>query len=319
MLRLLAQRGEQGYEDIAALKGVSTDEVRAQVRDAVKQLEDEGLPPPAIPGMAPAPAEAPAPPPPPPEPEPPAPKPVEAAPPPPPPKPEPEPAQPKPAAKKPSGDGSRPSISLPQDRGVRAAIAAGALVVVAVIVVLIVGGSGGGGSSTTSTTSGSETAAETGTSPTASNKVTKAVLSPVPGGEGTGVAIFGRVKNKLALQVEATGLEPTDKSESYTIWLAESPQKMLPLASAEANKQGRIAAQFEVPTEVLAYLANETFGQIVISRTSNALLKASLAKATKEKKAPAYTGTHVLEGTVTGPIVGAAKRQEETGESEGGE
>ncbi|HEX8752488.1 MAG TPA: Lrp/AsnC family transcriptional regulator, partial [Solirubrobacterales bacterium] len=49
MLRLLAQRGEQGYEDIAALKGLSVEEVRDQARAAVRQLEDEGLPPPAIP------------------------------------------------------------------------------------------------------------------------------------------------------------------------------------------------------------------------------------------------------------------------------
>ena len=37
MLRLLAQR-EQGYEDIAALLGLSVDEVRAKVGDALAQL-----------------------------------------------------------------------------------------------------------------------------------------------------------------------------------------------------------------------------------------------------------------------------------------
>ena len=40
MLRLLAQR-EQGYEDIAALTGLSVDEVRAKVKDAVAGLERE--------------------------------------------------------------------------------------------------------------------------------------------------------------------------------------------------------------------------------------------------------------------------------------
>lgn len=320
MLRLLAQRGEQGYDDIAALKGLSTEDVRAQVRDAVKQLEDEGLPPPAIPGMAAEPqAEPEAPKPPAPEqPEPPVkPEPsVQAAPPPLPPPPL---SPPRPAPKPPRAKGQSSGISLPKDRGVRAAIGAGVLVVVAVIVVLIVGGGGGGGSSTTSTSSETEPASAGGSSSGSSKELTKAVLSPVPGGEGSGVAIFGRVKNKLALQVEAQGLQPTSQGESYTVWLAESPQKMLPLASTETDKHGRIAAQFEVPTEVLAYLANETFGQIVLSRTSNALLKVALKKATSEKKSPAYTGTHVLEGTVTGPIVGAAKRLEEAKkESEGG-
>lgn len=318
MLRLLAQRGEQGYEDIAALKGLSIDEVRAQAREAVRQLEDEGLPPPAIPLEPTAAAEptveepakatgpevsepaAAAPPPSlPPEPQ-------ETAPPARPPLP------PHSAARKPSGrpGGGAPRLSLPKDRGARAAIAAGLVAVVAVIVVLIVSGGGGGGSSSSSAsgTGGTETSSEDQTSPTSSKGLTKAVLTPVAGGEGQGVATFGRVKEKLALQVVATGLKPTSQGESYTIWIAESPQKMLPLASAKTDKNGRIAAQFEVPTEVLAYLANETFRQIVISRTSNALLEAALKKATGEKKAPIYTGTHVLEGTVTGPIVGAAKK-----------
>ena len=73
---------------------------------------------------------------------------------------------------------------------------------------------------------------------------------------------------------------------------------MLPLGStARSAKAGEIAAQFEVPTEVLAYLASGAFDQIDVSphrrrRRSNA----ALAKATKEKKAPIYTGTDVLRG-----------------------
>jgi hypothetical protein len=300
MLRLLAERGERGYADVAALKGLSVEQVREQARQAVRQLEDEGLPPPAIPLEPTEPA--------PPVPEEP-PPPLPPAPPPPPPS--------RPAAPKSSPQPDRPRrLGLPEDRGARAALAAGLLVLVAVVVVLIA--SGGGGSSETTATSGAggETTSEGGSSPTSSNELTKAVLTPVAGGEGQGEAIFGRVKNKLALQIEASGLRPTSQGESYTIWIAESPRKMLPLASAKANSKGQIAAQFEVPTEVLGYLANETFGRIVVSRTSNALLKAALAKATKEEKAPIYTGTHVLEGSITGPIVGAAIRQEE--ESAGG-
>jgi hypothetical protein len=143
--------------------------------------------------------------------------------------------------------------------------------------------------------------------------VTKAVLNPVDGSEASGVAVFGRVKNKLALQVFAEGLNETAKGEDYTIWLAASEAKMLPLASTPVNKGGKISAQVEVPVEILAYLANETFGQIAITRTDESQLKASLAKATKEKQAPTYTGTEVMRGSITGPIVGAAKRIEEEG------
>ena len=140
--------------------------------------------------------------------------------------------------------------------------------------------------------------------------VTRAVLDPVDGSDAKGLAVFGRVKNSLALQVAAEGLPPSGEC-GYTIWLAASPRKMLPLASTKVVKNGVINAQVEVPVEVLAYLADETFGQLAITRTDESQLKASLAKATKDKNAPEYTGTEVLRGSVRGPIVGAAKRLEQ--------
>jgi hypothetical protein len=322
MLRLLAQQ-EQGYEDIAALKGISVDEVRAEVKLALSQLEEEGVAPPPVPASpppvkppeeTPAPAAAPKPsveakpesvatPKPPVEPEPVGPPkpPVEAK------------SQPTAAKAQPKTAGrtspSRPKISLPAEKGPRAALAAGAAVVALLIVVLIV--SGGDSDSGSDTTTAAPAATEAGADTTAaanSKGVTGAVLSAVDGSDARGVATFGRVKNSLALQIEAEGLEPTQKGDSYTVWLAQSPQKMLPLASTEVTKSGKIGAQLEVPTEVLAFLAKGTFDQLAITQTTDAALKASLAKATREKKSPVYTGTEVLRGTVTGPIVGAANK-----------
>jgi hypothetical protein len=210
-------------------------------------------------------------------------------------------------------------LKLLEGRGLWALLAGVAIVILFVVFVLF-GAGGGGGSDTTSTSSSSATsegtvarlekAAEGG-----KKEVTKATLDAVDGSDATGVAIFGRVKNSLALQVAAEGLEPAEGGESYTIWLAASPQKMLPLASTEVGEDGKIGAQVEVPTEVLAYLANETFGQIAITRTEKTQLKASLTKATKEKAAPAYTGEEVLRGDVTGPIVGAASRPKDQRQS----
>ena len=179
--------------------------------------------------------------------------------------------------------------------------------VVLLIVILAIGGGDSNDSSSPSasgTGSGEETVAAS-TNP----KLTQAVLSPVDGSDAKGLATFGRVKNTLALQVEAEGLKPTAKGQSYTIWLYQSVRKKLPLASTAVNASGKIGAQVEVPTEVLAYLANETFDQLDVSLTSDAALKASLAKATSEKKAPIYTGTDVLRGPITGPIIGAAKKK----------
>jgi hypothetical protein len=209
-------------------------------------------------------------------------------------------------------------LKLLEGRGLWALLA-GAAAVVLFVVFILVGGDGtdGGGDSTTTssdapngeTVAALEKAAEGG-----EKDVTKASLRAVDGSDAVGVAIFGRVKKSLALQIAAEGLDPAEGEDGYTVWLAASPQKMLPLASTEVGEDGRIGAQVTVPVEVLAYLADETFRQIAITRTDESQLKASLAKATKEKDAPAYTGEEVLNGEVTGPIVGAANRSKESGE-----
>lgn len=186
---------------------------------------------------------------------------------------------------------------------------AGTLVVIALVLVLAL--SGGEDSGDSSADGGGDTTASEQAVNTADGnpkEVTQAILEPVDGGDASGIATFGRVKNSLALQLEASGLEPTAKGESYTVWLYESPQKMLPLASTRVAKSGEIGVQVEVPTEVLGYLASESFDQIDLSLTEDAALQASLAKATNEKKAPIYTGTDVLRGRITGPIIGAAKK-----------
>lgn len=324
ILRLLSQRGEQGYEDLSALMGVDAAEVHRRAKEAAAALEAEGIPAPVIPeppggdggppsvardGEAPAggppspetPPTVPA------EPQEPAPEVVHAS--------EAPRARPKePRAALPKGEPRPPlrrELKLLEGRGLWALLAGAAVVILFVVFVLSGGGDDGGETTTTSsgapsgrTVAALEAAAEQG-----SGKVTKASLEAVDGSDAIGVAIFGRVRKSLALQVAAEGLEPTGKGESYTIWLAASPAKMLPLASTnEVGEDGRLAAQVEAPVEVLAYLANETFGQIAITRTADSRLEASLRKATKEKQAPAYTGDEVLRGEVTGPIVGAAAR-----------
>ena len=90
---------------------------------------------------------------------------------------------------------------------------------------------------------------------------------------------------------------------------------MLPLASTAVKGSGKgaeeIAAQFEVPVEILAYLAKGTFDQIAITRTRTKPFEAAIEVATKNKTTPKYTGEPVLRGTITGPIVGLAQREEE--------
>jgi hypothetical protein len=307
MLRLLAQR-EQGYDDLAALMGLSVDEVRAKVADALAQLEAEGEPAPAVPppapeGATPARPEAAAP---------------EAAlsepetseEEPPPPKREAPAAPPKAAAEpKPAAPKAGPKLSLPKDRGVQAAIGAGLLVVVVVVVLLIVSGSGGSGeggsASGGSTANGTNAAAEEGSG------LTQAILSPVDGGEGEGRALFGRVKKNVALQVEATGLEPSPAGSAYTIWLYKSPKLALRVGAVKVGKNGGLAVQLPIPTELLGYVSNGAFNQIDISLTGNAEYAAEVARSKKEKKLPEHVGTSVLRGTIEGPIIEQAEAEAE--------
>lgn len=309
ILRLLSQRGAQGYEDLSALMGISAAEVHRRAQQAASELEAEGIPAPSIPeppegGSAAPPPTAPQ------EPQEPAPEVVHSS------------EAPRAQAPKPALPPGKPKpplrkeLKLLEGRGLWALLA-GAAIVVLFVVIIFTGGSDGGGDSTTTSSSASsgetvaalEKAAEGG-----QKEVTKASLQAVDGSDAVGVAIFGRVKKSLALQIAAEGLEPAEGEDGYTVWLAASPQKMLPLASTEVGEDGRIGAQVTVPVEVLAYLADETFREITITRTNESQLRASLAKATKEKDAPAYTGDEVLNGEVTGPIVGAANRTKESEE-----
>jgi hypothetical protein len=314
MLRLLAQR-EQGYEDMAALMGVSVEELRGRVNEALSELEKEGKEAPSLPPAPEPAAEAPKA-----EPEqakatpPAAEAPKVAA------------AEPAPASPPPPPPPSKPKsgLSFPSSKGARIGIAAVAAAIVVVVVLLIA--LGGGGSDSSSTTTSAETpsasseepgggavneAVEAAETTSGKKEVTKAVLTAEDGSNAQGIAIFGRVKNKLALQIVAEGLEPLASGESYAIWIAASPTRMLPLAASPVNKKGQIASQFEVPTELLAYLANETFDEIAITRASVSQLNAALKEATKAKEPPSYTGTPVMRGKITGPIIGAAKRLEE--------
>jgi hypothetical protein len=271
LLRLLAQR-EQGYEDIAALKGLSIEQVRAEVKDALAELD------------APAPE-----PPPPPPPAPPAPAPET---------PPPAPTVTLPAEPKRTPGDTRPTV--PPERRRLVLLAGGALAIVAVVLIpiaLLSGGSGSSSSSAETTASGSETAAAE------NGKVTQAVLAAADGSDASGRAVFGRVgREEIALQVTAQNLEPTEKGESYTVWLYRSPKLSLRVGSVAVGESGRLGARFAIPAELLAYVASGAFDQIYVSRTADAAYQQEVARAKKEKSLPRYTGETVLTGEITGPV-----------------
>ncbi|HEY5709636.1 MAG TPA: hypothetical protein VIS51_09590 [Solirubrobacterales bacterium] len=280
MLRLLAQR-EEGYEDMAALMGISVEELRARVKEALSEVDDPPeptppVPPPPVVQQPPVAAQQP-------------------------PAPEPAPAPPSPAPPK---QAVRPSplarLRGSKDRGALIGVGAGALVVLALIVVLILGDDDGGSPSSTTTSAD-------GTSLTAAeeSKLTQAVLEPTDGGDASGRALFGRYKKSVLLQVEAEGLEPSPPGETYTIWLYRSPKLVLRIGAVpvEEKDEGKLAVQLPIPTQVLSYVAGGAFDQVDVSLTSNAAYKAALAKAKAERRLPPYTGESVLRGEITGPAI----------------
>jgi hypothetical protein len=270
MLRLLAERGEEGYEDIAALKGVSVEQVRTEMREALAAAAGEQEP-----------AAAPAPP-----------RPAEPAPTP------PAPAAPRPSPPSPKPPTPRRGASRPPERRRFVIAAAGALALVAAVIGLIavIGGTSGGSGSS----SGETASAEGG----AGGKLTQAELQPVSGQSGEGRAIFGKVgKEEIVLEVAAQGLDPNGAGQSYTVWLYRSPKLALRVGSVKVGKSGRLGVQLPIPAELLAYVVSGAFNRIYLSRTSDAAYEREVAQAKKQKKLPPYSGETVLTGEITGPIV----------------
>lgn len=290
MLRLLAQR-EQGYEDIAALMGLSVEEVRARVQAALDQLDEAGS------GSAP-----PSPP-----------RPVAAA----------ESVSPSPPPIEPAASATQPAPTpqptreasqsspwrppLPQDRRARWGLGAGLAAVLVLVVLLLTGtlSGGDGASEAAHTNSGGEAAQGEGGLPAGGAQPTQATLTAIGGGGASGRALFGRAGKNVILLAQAKGLAASPSGKSYAISLSRSPGERVPIAAAKVGASGRINGQFQVSPTVVGLLAGG-FDEMEVSLVSNAELRTALTKANKAGQAPAYSGDDVLRGRVTGPFVNAA-------------
>lgn len=279
LLRLLAQR-EQGYEDVAALMGLSVEEVRTRVKDALDAVEGEGdTPPPAPAAKVPdfPPAEKP----------------------------------------KPSRGSTLPKER--RVLAIAGGLAAVVLVIVLLATGAIGGGESGdssdsssGGEDTSQTTSSELRSTEEALS---DSNLTGAVLRPVDGGDASGAVLFGKTRKQILMQVEASGLEPSPEGSSYTIWLYKSPQLALRVGAVELGEDEEgIRVQLPLPEEALGTVASGLFDQISISLTDTADYKAAVARAKRGETFPAYTGTEVLRGPIQGPIADiAAEAQQKNG------
>jgi hypothetical protein len=293
LLRLLAQR-EEGYEDIAALMGLSVAEVRSKVKEALLELDEAGAvaasPPPSTERA--------------PERRPPEPaqteelRPAPSA--------EKPPSRPTPPPPAPAARLKRSRPSLPKDRRRLTELVGGALVVL-LIVLFATGAVSIGGDDSGSDSSGSAATAD-GTLSGEGGKLTQAALAPVDGSDAKGRALFGRLRKQVVLQVLANGLEPSAAGETYAIWLYRSPKLALRVGAVKVGETGELAVRLPVPTELLALVASGAFKQIYISRTSDAAYKAEVAAAKGRQRLPRYIGETVLRGEIVGPLAEAAAK-----------
>jgi hypothetical protein len=266
MLRLLAQR-EEGYEDIAALKGISVDEVRAEVKAALAGLDDRSLAagPVAEESMGPAPP-------------------------------------PPHAAVTPAPPRARVKLGarLPRDRRRLAELLGGALVVLLIVLfatnTIDLGGGDDSSDSGETANAGQIVPASSGKQPT------QAVLEAVDGSDASGQALFGRLKNQVVLVIAAKGLAPSGQGQSYAVSLARSPNERVPIAAARVGKSGELGGQYPVAPNVLGLLASG-YDEMEVSSVVNEELRTALAKAQQDKAPPDFESTDVLRGTITGPIV----------------
>lgn len=284
MLRLLAQR-EEGYEDMAALMGISVEEVRERVKEALAEVDaaSGGDQPPTPVAAEPAAAAPPQ--------EPLAPT-------------EPKPESPKPVAKpSPKRAAPIPRLKLPSDRGALIGLAAGAAVVAILVIVLFLGGDDGS-EPASSTANGGDTIEASADNP----NLTQATLSPVDGGDASGRAIFGRFRRNILLQVEAEGLDPSPPGQSYALWLSRGAQSVVPVGTGKIDDSGKLVARYPLPEAVLVLVARGTLDGVDLTLAEDDALSAAVARSRRTGRMPTYAGTLVMQGEISGPLVGAAAR-----------
>lgn len=212
-------------------------------------------------------------------------------------------AEPGPAAATGAAAGHRSgSTSLgPRQRRLIAALIAGGLLVAAIVLIASGAFDDGGGSSSTANDGGA------GSSTVASDQVTKAVLSPVDGGGARGVALFGRRRKVPLVQITAIGLEPLKKGQAYYAWLHGSGKLALPIGGFVVDGKGRVVTQVRIPAQALNLVATGSLTAFDVTLTSTADYRAAVTKAARARTLPTLTGTSVLRGDISGPLVGAAK------------
>lgn len=204
------------------------------------------------------------------------------------------------------------NLSRPQRRLIAALLGGGVLV--AIVVLLATGAFSGDDGEAKPTAAGTDAVTAgsgeggSGEGATATEgQLTRAVLTSQGGGEARGVALFGRIRGVPVLEVRAVGLRPSGEARSYSVWLYQSDRVALRIGAVKVGESGRILSQVPLPAQALGFVANGTFGSIVVSLTDDQAFAAEVQKAREGRRLPRFLGQPVMRGPIRGSgVQGAA-------------
>jgi hypothetical protein len=189
------------------------------------------------------------------------------------------------------------TLSRGQRQMIAALLAGGLLVII--VVLLATGVFSGGGSDESSSSSSSSSSGSTQAT-NANSGLTRAVLTSQGGSKAQGVAVFARVKNQPVLQVNVTNLAPTKSGEAYVIWLYGGRSRAFPLVR-QPVKGSQLRGAAPIPAQLIQALQQGLFDSVDVSLATDAQVTAALQQARKSQSLPAYAGTSVARGPITGP------------------
>ena len=177
-------------------------------------------------------------------------------------------------------------------------VAVGALLLVGILAIAGVfggdEGDGGGGSETETTATGGDTA-----------DLTIVRLSPLEGGSGaSGQAVFAQTQDQPVLQINLTGLVPTNDDDIYIVWLYNSDRAAFPLARDKVTENGNLTGAAAIPNEIIPLLPQ--FGCVDVSLASTAETEQALQQAVDGQGLPRHTGQTVLRGQIPAQTGGEA-------------
>jgi hypothetical protein len=172
------------------------------------------------------------------------------------------------------------------------------------LVVAALAGCGGGNSNNGTTVA--KTVDQQTTTPQRTSGPTRAVLQPVGNSKASGTVAYKKKPDGTPLiQIRLKGLKPISGEQQYVIWQLGSRHDMLPVASYYAGKDGRVFEDVESSTEPFLFLEDGSKTNILVTYVAqDDDWRNGLSGGSQGGWDPLIVGKHLLEGQITGSLVG---------------